>query len=152
MKSKNSTPRYQGFSLLEVLVSIVILSLALLGLAGMMMSTLRSNHSAYHRSQATWLAYDIVDRMRANRSAALAQNYNIAVSAAPPSTDPEAPASIQAQDITEWRATLAQTLPGGTGSVVVTPATRSVTVVIQWDDSRGTGGSATQQFRIDSQL
>ncbi len=58
--------RQTGFSLLEVLIAIVITSIGLLGLAGMQATGLRNNHSAYHRSQATVLAYDIADRMRSN--------------------------------------------------------------------------------------
>ncbi len=60
--------RQSGFSLLEVLIAIVITSIGLLGLAAMQATGLRNNHSAYHRSQATVLAYDIADRMRSNAS------------------------------------------------------------------------------------
>lgn len=150
MKAKRPASRHRGFSLLEVLVSIIILSLALLGLAGMMLSNLRNNHSAYHRSQATWLAYDMVDRMRANRERALAGNYNIALNATP-SVSEENPQFYE-RDLSQWRNALSSALPAGTGSVAVTSATRSITVIIQWDDSRGAGGGATQQFRVDSQL
>ena len=131
----------RGFSLLEVLVSIVMLSIALLGLAGMMLSTLKSNHSAYQRSQATWLAYDIIDRMRADRQGALAQNYDVALG------DASAESGVSA-----WKDALAATLPAGDGSVDVNPATRAVTVIIQWDDSRGVGGSDAQQFEVDTRL
>lgn len=58
--------RETGFSLLEVLIAIVVTSIGLLGLAAMQATGLRNNHSAYHRSQATVLAYDIADRMRSN--------------------------------------------------------------------------------------
>ena len=63
--------RISGFTLLEVLVALVILSIGLLGLAGLQAASLRYNHSSYLRSQATLIAYDIVDRMRANRQEAL---------------------------------------------------------------------------------
>ncbi len=55
-----------GFSLLEVLVAIVILSVGLLGIAGLQVKGLQVNHSSYMRTQATLLAYDMADRMRAN--------------------------------------------------------------------------------------
>ncbi len=64
----NRRSRQSGFSLLEVLIAIVITSIGLLGLAAMQATGLRNNHSAYHRSQATVLAYDIADRMRSNAS------------------------------------------------------------------------------------
>lgn len=153
----------KGFSLLEVLVTVVILSVALLGLAGLMLSSMRNNHSAYQRSQATWLAYDIIDRARANRNLALAREYSLALStSAPectlPSTDEDdegtepTPEPIQTLDLRQWRCALWDTLPGGVGSVTVTPGNRTISVVIQWDDSRGAGGGTAQQFRVDSQL
>ncbi len=152
MKTNHPNALQRGFSLLEVLVTMVVLSLALLGLAGMMASTLRSNHSAYHRSQATWLAYDMIDRARANRDRALAQSYNLVLDATATEPSSGQPVPMHQQDLAEWRADIAQALPGGTGSVAVTPATRRITVIIQWDDSRGAGGSTAQQFRVDSQL
>ncbi|NOS87695.1 MAG: type IV pilus modification protein PilV [Methylococcaceae bacterium] len=57
----------RGFTLIEVLVAMVVLSIGLLGLAGLQATSLKSNQSAYHRSQATQLAYEMADRMRANR-------------------------------------------------------------------------------------
>jgi len=58
--------KHKGFTLIEVLVSMIVLAIGLLGLAGLQMSSLRNNLSAYHRSQATQLAYDMADRMRTN--------------------------------------------------------------------------------------
>jgi type IV pilus assembly protein PilV len=56
----------QGFSLLEVLVTLIVLSVGLLGLAALQATTLQNNHSAYQRVQATLLASDMADRMRSN--------------------------------------------------------------------------------------
>jgi type IV pilus assembly protein PilV len=63
------TPRQHkisGFTLIEVLIAMLILSVGLLGLAGFQASSARNNTSAYNRSQATQLAYDLADRIRAN--------------------------------------------------------------------------------------
>lgn len=138
-----------GFSLVEVLVAMVVLSVGLLGIAGMMASTVRNNHSAYHRSQATWLAYDMLDRVRANRDAALApaNNFNIALG-----TANSAVTGIVGGEVNAWKNRLAAALPAGDGSVTVVPATRRVTVVVRWNDSRGTGGSDAQQFVVETQL
>ncbi len=140
--------RQSGFTLLEVLVAILVLSIGLLGLAGLMASSIRNNHSAQQRTQATWLAYDVIDRMRVNRPAAIASsnNYDVALGAASGS------AGLAGVDITGWKATLANALPAGDGSVDVDSVTREVTVVIQWNDSRGTGGTNAQQLRVDTQL
>ncbi|MFC5771309.1 type IV pilus modification protein PilV [Thauera sinica] len=142
--------RKNGFTLLEVLVAMLVLSIGLIGLAGMMASTLRNNHSAYHRTQATWLAYDIIDRMRANRTVALNNSYNISIGATAAATEEDSPMVIQ--DLNAWKTALSAALPGGDGSIAVVPATRAVTVVVQWNDARGTGGGAAQQFRVDTQL
>lgn len=142
-----NTPRSMGgFTLLEVMVAVVVLSIGLLGLAGLMASSLKNSHSAYLRTQATWFAYDALDRMRANRDVALANGYDLALGATPGGS------ALAATDLSEWDAALASTLPKGDGSIAVTTATRAVTVIIQWNDTRGTGGGATEQFRVDTQL
>ena len=141
--------RQSGFTLLEVLVAILVLSIGLLGLAGLMASSIRNNHSAYQRTQATWLAYDAIDRMRVNRANAIAttNNYNIAMGAATSGS-----AGLAGTDVTNWKTTLANALPAGDGSIAVNSPSRAVTVIIQWNDSRGTGGVNAQQLRVDTQL
>src|SRR3989304_2881609 len=59
----------KGFSLIEVLVALLILSIGLLGLAALQTTSLQYNTGSYLRTQATFLAYDILDRMRANSAA-----------------------------------------------------------------------------------
>lgn len=135
----------RGFTLLEVLVAIVVLSIGLLGLAGLMASSLKNSHSAYQRTQATWLAYDALDRMRANRQVALAGGYNLALGAAPGGS------GLAAIDLGEWDTALANTLPAGDGSIAVA-AGGVVKIIVQWNDTRGTGGIAAEQFIVDSQL
>ena len=139
------SPEYRGFSLLEVLVTLVIISVGLLGLAGLQATGLKNNQGALLRSQATTLAYDIIDRMRANRQAALAENYNIALGATPSGS------GMVQTDLTAWKASLAQFLPSGDGSISVTAA-GAVTVQVRWDDARVTGGSATSTFQTQTAL
>lgn len=65
-----NTPRRRGeggFTLIEVLVALLILAIGLLGLAALQTQGVRFNHDAAVRSQATSLAYDIIDKMRVNR-------------------------------------------------------------------------------------
>jgi len=61
----------KGFTLIEALIAVVILAIGLLGIAGLQATNLKNNQSAYNRSQATLLAYDMADRIRANSSEAI---------------------------------------------------------------------------------
>lgn len=143
-----------GFTLVEVMVSLVVLSIGMLGIAKLVLVSSHSNDSAYMRGQATALAYEILDRMRANPAGALAHNYDIALNtmpAMPGSCDGTtcSAAQIAAWDLYTWEQHLTTAtnttvpavvrngaLPAGTGSIV-TSATSPVTATIQvqWDDS-----------------
>ena len=151
-----TTQKQSGFTLIEAMVAMLVLSIGLLGLAGLMASSMRNNQSAYHRTQATWLAYDALDRMRANRVSAQGGGYIAANALGAPANCVAAPpggGTIAAQDIAAWKNMIACALPEGDGSIVVNGS--QVTITIQWNDSRGTGDTvalATQQFIVESQL
>ena len=70
-----------GFTLLEVLITLIILSIGLLGLAGLQTMSLRANHEAYLRGQAVVQAYDIADRMRSNRKGTEDGDYSYGTAA-----------------------------------------------------------------------
>ncbi len=112
--------RHGGATLIEVLVAIVVLSVGLLGLAGLQMTGLQSNHSAYLRSQATLLAYDLADQMRARRAAALTGAF----------------ADNSAGDRATWDANVTSLLgPGAQGTLVMNGG--QATITIRWNDNRG---------------
>jgi type IV pilus assembly protein PilV len=148
MRTTNKSSE-RGFTLLEVLVALIITGISMLGLAGLMVNSLKHGQSAAMRSQAAWLAYDIVDRMRANRPLALpasgASPYTLAIDTSPTGT------GTAADDLTTWRSNLGTAMLGGTGGVDVDTATGEVTVSVQWDDTRS-GGSSTQTFTMDTRL
>jgi len=130
----------RGASLLEILVSLIILAIGLLGLAALQTVGAKSGFSAYHRSQATWLAYDMSDRMRTNRTAALANNYNTAMPSTPPACSANLPTAgtLASRDVAEWRNQVACLLPSGNASVARDTADPTVFIIrIQWDDVRG---------------
>lgn len=107
--------------MIEVLVSMFVLAVGLLGFAGMQMAGIKSNHSAQVRSQATLLAYDLADRMRGARDAALDGDYDD---------------DGNAQDRRDWDAELVRRLGAG-ASARVARNDANVTIVITWNDQRG---------------
>lgn len=142
MKKKSTQA---GFSMVEVLVSILILSFGLLGLAALQAVAMKNSHSAYYRNQATIVAHEIIDRMRANPGVANANlaNYQIAINAAPP-----AGAAIATVDLNQWKTHIQAALPQANGGVTVVG--NKITVTIQWDDSRGVNGTTVQQFTTET--
>ncbi len=139
-----SSKQQNGFGLIEVLITVVILGIGLLGLAGLQATGLNFNQSAYNRSQATILAYDIIDRMRANPAAI--GTYTGAPAAAPIANCMAVAGCTAIQmaqnDLLEWNTTIDATLaPGGvaadaTGTIVLNGTI--FTVSITWDENRDT--------------
>jgi len=130
------TRKQTGFSLLEVLISIVVLAIGLLGLAALQTTSLKNNHSAQYRTTATVLSYDIIDRMRLNQTA----DYSLTLAATPSG------ATLKDTDLLAWTTNLSNELPAGDGAIAINGDI--VTVTVQWDDSRGSQGSNTQSFIV----
>jgi type IV pilus assembly protein PilV len=139
---KKTMHNNRGFTLIEILVAMVVLAIGLLGLAGLQANGLRNSQTAYFRSQAARLAYDMADRMRANTADAGALDTSVYITTTP--TDAAAqncittggcsPTEMAEQDLFEWNSNLAAALPGGQGSIAVTGSEYAVTV--RWDDNR----------------
>lgn len=72
---RSSNPGKQtGLSLLEVLIATLVLSTGLLGLASLQIAGMKTTHNSFQMQQATWIVYDLLERMRANRAEALRVN------------------------------------------------------------------------------
>ncbi|PWQ98608.1 type IV pilus modification protein PilV [Leucothrix pacifica] len=78
MVSKPLYRTQRGFSLMEVLVSVIVLSIGLLGLGGLQMTSLKGSNNAHFRTVASLAATDLADRMRANPIAVAAAHYESA--------------------------------------------------------------------------
>ncbi|MES2313558.1 MAG: type IV pilus modification protein PilV [Pseudomonadota bacterium] len=70
--------RQRGVSLIEVMMAVLIFSIGLIGLAGLVVMSTRSNHAAYLRTQVTFLAGNMADRMSANPAGVWKGSYNSA--------------------------------------------------------------------------
>ena len=150
-----------GFTLIEVLIAVVLLAGGLLGLAALQAASLKNNQSAYNRSQATQLAYDMADRIRANPTEAnnLAASVYVATTTATAQSSCKispgcTPALMAQNDRAEWNANIITALGSlGTGSVTGNAATRIFTITISWDDNRdGAVNSSDPNFAMSFQI
>lgn len=123
----------QGATLLEVLIAVAILAVGLLGMAGLQATSVQTNQGAYYRSQASILANDMADRMRANRDRALAGDYSMSDFPTSSSSNDVA-GSRAAKDQAEWLNLLAESLPEGTGKVAL--SANVFTISVRWNDNR----------------
>jgi type IV pilus assembly protein PilV len=127
-----------GFSLVEALVALVVLSIGLLGIAALHIESLRSGRTAITRTQAVTLASDMADRIRANRSAREAYNVTVTSQDTNVNCNPGGsgctPAQLARHDKALWTAALEDALPGAVGTVVCDPGTApaTYTITISW--------------------
>jgi len=147
--------RQTGFSLLEVMIAIVILSVGVLGIAALQTTSSVLTESSVHRSQAAALAIEIVERMRVNATEAKAGSYNISVlptltrNCTGPSKDCST-AEMKDHDLRVWSGRVTALLPSGTATINssadngIDPV--DITVTIQWDDSRGRNPAVAEAF------
>lgn len=141
---KRLVRRSAGFSLIEVLVSMLVLGIGVLGMAALQLNAMKFNQTAAVRTQATFLAYDMSDRLRANRADARGGAYDTDL-------DDDAPtgSSITSTDLQQWKSALVNQLPDGAGAIE--RSGNVVTITVQWSEGR-IGDSETQQFVFETQL
>ncbi len=118
--------RQRGVGLIEILVTVLIMATALLTLSSLQMRSLQFNQSAYLRSQANILAYDIIDRMRLNRNhiTEYVIDYN---------TGAPTGSSLAEQDLRQWRELIEKVLPEGLGQIKCN-SSGICTIAIRWTE------------------
>lgn len=131
--------RSHGFSLLEVLVTLVLVAIGLLGVAGMQVAAIRLGDAADIRSKGSTFIDAIAERIQTNPNNAAAYAVSLTGSVS---------AGAAAADVTAWKASIAQALTNGQGSITVTPdgscpavtatsrVCNLVTIVVQWSEIR----------------
>lgn len=123
-----------GVTMIEVLIAILILSFGLLGIAGMQWNSLQFNHSALLRTQASNLAYDMSDRIRANEAAASNGDFSAGAFASADCEEFDPSDAAPANEIRGWRCQIAELLPGGEGRIVRNGDRHAIE--IRWRDER----------------
>ena len=147
----SSVPRkVRGMSLIEVMVSVLVLGIGLLGIAAMQSMALRGGQSSHESIQVVMATNAIIEAMRANR--ANAASYNGTYTAPPSGT------TLAMRDLEEWMAALqgvadtnpatptpAQPVLGATARATIAGCPNACVITLQWDDSRAgadQGGAA----------
>lgn len=122
----------RGVTLVEILVTVVIISVGLLGVAALHTISLRNGQYAHTRSQASAFAVDILDRMRANPVIANGGAYDIALGAPAPAT----PATLAERDLKAWKDAIKAALANGDGAVArdTVGGRRVFKITIQWGE------------------
>jgi type IV pilus assembly protein PilV len=160
---RNSNKHNQsGMTLIEVLISVLILAIGLLGAAALQLKALKYTDGSALSSQASFIAYDLMDRIRANvdgnassRSStttgpAVLATYALAATAATPTANLNL---ARDQDLADFRANIVAF--GGstaTGAVDVS-AGPQVTITITWSDARAAASAAeVQTFTLTSRV
>ena len=150
--------------MLEVLIAVLVFSLGMLGLAGLLIFAIQSNHVAYLRTQATFLAHNMANRMGANPAGVWNGSYNITTILAPGTaitTDCASgcnPGELATHDIQVWSQQLNTFLPSAKGSITCAtaglpyspsssqidmrpPYGGSCTMILQWNEAGAAGGA-----------
>ncbi len=136
MKHINNSKKCNGFTLLEVLVSLLILAIGVLGVAALQFQALRFNHDAYLRTQISINASDIIDQIRLNDANANAYVGNYTLPNATGACDLTI-ATNAANDLACWRQQLIQVLPAGSEANITSAVTADgtqYTVDLIWTD------------------
>ena len=131
-------PQQQGFTLVESIVALLVLSVGMIGVAALFAQGLGANRSALYRTQAVNLVADMADRIRANRVAL----GSYAGPASNNGCDPRGggvdctPAEMAAHDLFFWSLQVRQILPNGRGQVEFNGGTLapSYTIRVAWDE------------------
>lgn len=135
--------RVHGSTLVEVLVSVLILSIGLLGMARLQTAALVYTHDAWLQGEAVRLSAQLLDRMRANRAAALAGCYVHPGGGCHPGSLPAGSASRARRELAGWLDAVDQRLPSASARVRL--AHDEVTVELRWQE-RGPHGEGSRRL------
>lgn len=149
-------PRAQtGATLIEVLVTVIVITLGVVAMASLQVSALKLGQGAYLRSQAVALGYEMLDTMRANRTDVLAGRYEWTLGAPPPAV--ALPGATAQHHIKVWLANIERALAPYNGQGAIACIETRCTLTIRWDDRyaserAGPGQPRFEEFRVVADL
>lgn len=146
MKKISHPKKQKGAGLIEVLVSMLILSTGLLGMAALQTVALRNGQSAQSRSMAGLLSNSITDSMRANVTAARSGAYNSSSC-----TVSGSPATLADYDINKWLTSLKSAI-GQSACGIVACQGGQCDITVQWIDSRAGSSSAPGGYAVTTRV
>jgi len=149
----NSPKKHQGFTLIEVLVSLLIMTLGIVGVLKMQTQSLKSNQRAYFRTQADLLSRDMLARMQANKTEARKGTYTSTSkpTSAPNCQTTECSAMQLVQwDLYQWYEQIEKQLPAGSATVEKFDGDNRYLISIHWDDYRTSPTLDTQTCGTES--
>jgi len=126
--------RQRAFSLVEVLIALVIMSVGMLGIAGLYVQSMQAGRTSLFRHNAVTLAGDVADRIRANPKAGSAY-VGVGGDRGCVATGIDCDqASMAAHDIFQWDQQAVDSLPGGDVTITFDNSVAPVvyTIVISW--------------------
>ncbi len=145
-QSRGCKQQQAGMTLIEVLVAALILGLGLLGAASAQINALKYTDSARMSTQASFIAYDMLDRMRANATG----DYRF--SGVDVATSTSSVAGIVGQDLSDFKRNI-RAFGGESARGVISVSDRQVSINIYWDDSRAEKKDAAfQSFTLTGYL
>ncbi len=154
-RTKSASKDVAGFTLLEVLVTLFVIALALLGTAGLQAYAMKVSTSGQFRTQAVILGLDLLERFEANNEAAIAGGYAADPLPTAAGTDCDAadctPAQLATFDLFQFRNKLLAELPSATATVAIAGAGPwTYTLQIDWVE-RVTKGANTNAANADTE-
>lgn len=129
----------RGVGMLEILISILVLAIGLLGLAALQSVGLKYNYQSLQRTQAVMLTYDLTDKMRSNADGTYLINFGV---------DPGTPAAGTCQlvdcdkvqmanyDMAMWKQSIKEQLgDNADGQITFDNVTRLYTITVRWKEN-----------------